>query len=104
MANQLVPGSLGEHLDHMSHHLLSNQQSAETDNALKLSLGRIVFLVGGPILQVFKKFFHDQHQHSVEALLKQKPALELSLSDETNIHLGYQSSMVQMAVMLFHLL
>lgn len=78
MAKKLKPSSLAESLDHLAYRIINTSQSTESDHVLKLSLSRILFLVGGVTLKVYKQLFHDQNYFN--ELLKRKPTMELGLS------------------------
>ncbi|KAL7328519.1 hypothetical protein PS15p_206781 [Mucor circinelloides] len=79
MAQQLKPTNLAESLDHLACRIINSSQSAESDHVLKLSLSRILFLVGGTTLKVYRQLFHDQSYYN--ELLKRKPPMEPGLSN-----------------------
>jgi hypothetical protein len=57
MAKQLKPSNLAESLDHLAYRIINTSQSAESDHVLKLSLSRILFLVGGVTLKYTNNYF-----------------------------------------------
>ncbi|KAI8644460.1 hypothetical protein BD408DRAFT_430422 [Parasitella parasitica] len=78
MEQQLEPSNLGESLDHLAYRIINTNQSGENNLVLKLSLSRILFLVGGATLKVYEQLFHNQDYFN--ELLKRKPTMELGLS------------------------
>ncbi|KAG2202069.1 hypothetical protein INT47_006261 [Mucor saturninus] len=77
------PVSLADHLDHLAHSLLKLPSSSEREMPLKLSISRILYLVGGPTLPIQKNYFlkKDLSANLIE-YMSLKPILGPGLSQE----------------------
>lgn len=82
MVNELSPSSFGEHIDHLAHHLITTEQSGESENALKLALSRILHMVGGTTSHTQQQYFKSrQLDHFLKQALACKPKLDPGFDD-----------------------
>lgn len=83
MADAVTPVTFGEHLDHFAHHLLGKNKAKEVEAALKLSLSRIIYMVGGSVYNAQKLYFKEQNlNHLLEEAVSSKPILVPGLSTD----------------------
>lgn len=82
MVNETSPTSFGEHMDHLAHHLITTEPSRESENALKLALSRILYMVGGTSSHTQQQYFKSrQLDHLLEQALDCKPKLDPNFDD-----------------------
>ncbi|KAG2220712.1 hypothetical protein INT45_012576 [Circinella minor] len=81
------PSTLGEFLDHFSHYLIDLKQTTPIEKTLKLSLSRIIYLVGDDSVEVFQTANKHQGNIQYEGLSLKKPSLPPGMT--TDMSLAY---------------
>ncbi|CDH51414.1 predicted protein [Lichtheimia corymbifera JMRC:FSU:9682] len=84
MARGLEPTTLGQWMDHMSRSLMGSTMTDTHKDALKLSLSRIICLIGGPSTIIFESYLNKNRrsQQKLGEAMASKVKLEEGFTDE----------------------